>query len=73
MRLKIKEEKLKPCPFCGGNGKIERTTYGFHTAIYILCSECRARTKTIIENTDYCAADEAIKLWNQRAEANDDE
>lgn len=63
-----KDTELLLCPFCGRQAKIRYKTIGSKNAAYILCPGCKISTKSIIENTDYCATDEAAKLWNQRAE-----
>lgn len=68
--MNAKDTGLLPCPFCGKQGKIGYETIGGNYAAYIQCLGCQASTKSIIENTDYCAIDEAAKLWNQRADLN---
>ena len=65
------EKDLLPCPFCGNQAKIRYEIIGGDYAAYIQCSKCKTRTKSIIEDTDYCAVDEAAKLWNQRADLNE--
>ena len=51
----MSEEKLKPCPFCGG--KAVASTY------YIECESC-----DVAPNIDWWHfdRDEAIKAWNTR-------
>ena len=34
--------------------------------VYIQCSKCGATTKSIYASLDYCAVEEAAKLWNRR-------
>ena len=52
-------EKLKPCPFCGGSGKISFKNYkfigrGIHGQkklkyrVQIICNKCRSRGKPVI-------------------------
>ena len=65
-----KDTELLPCPFCGNRAKIRYKTIGSNNAAYILCSGCKIKTESIIEDTDYCAVDEAIKLWNKRVDLN---
>lgn len=57
-----KDTELLPCPFCGNQGEIGYEKIGGNYAAYIQCLGCQVSTKSIIENTDYCAVDEAIKL-----------
>ena len=61
----MKIEKLKPCPFCGGEAYIEslndhRTGYAVHFATCLVCG-CEmpriARTKQ-----------KAAEVWNRRTE-----
>ena len=66
--MNVKDTALLPCPFCGNKGKIKYDTFGSSNLVYIQCAECETRTKSVFENTDYCAVDEAIKLWNKRAD-----
>lgn len=69
-------EKLKPCPFCGGTGKIKaakKDYIGF--TIWCECKKCCAKTDgycpdlkiedLAIENIDSCR-NAAIKAWNRR-------
>ena len=61
-------EKLKPCPFCGGQ-PIMATTYsnGIFTCV-IECDCCYIRTPAIGARDLDMAKDEAITAWNRRAE-----
>lgn len=69
-------EKLKPCPFCGGAGKVkaaEKDDVGL--IVWCACESCNARTggycpnirheDSAIENIDYCKS-KAIEAWNRR-------
>lgn len=53
-------EKLKPCPFCGGEAVFRGQTY-----YYIWCKSCLAETRGS-ENKE-----EAIEAWNSRADVID--
>lgn len=58
---------LKPCPFCGGKGKIGRyRTYvdmvGIITKYYVECPECG-----ITQPTGFMSDEEAIQRWNRRS------
>ena len=70
-------EKLKPCPFCGGKGKVKaakKDNVGF--TIWCECEKCHAIISGycpymkdedfVLENIDACRND-AIKAWNRRA------
>lgn len=70
-------ENLKPCPFCGGEGKIKaakKDCLGF--VIWCECKECYAQAggycpdikneDRTIEEIDFCRK-EAVKAWNKRA------
>lgn len=70
-------ENLKPCPFCGGKGKVKATKkdyVGF--TIWCECTKCYAQSggycpdlkneDLALENIGNCA-DKAIKAWNRRA------
>ena len=45
-------DKLKKCPFCGGEAEI----------FWVICKECTAETK------DFDTKEEAIEAWNRRVE-----
>ena len=54
------EEKLKPCPFCGGEAVYpEGLTVGGY---WITCSKCG-----IEQGHGYMTQEEAIAAWNRRA------
>lgn len=61
-------EKLKPCPFCGGEAKYAKAGWfkGFPEEIadyvMIVCSSCGATTET------YKSINELTSLWNKRSE-----
>lgn len=52
------EEELKPCPFCGGEGRKMKYEFGW----YIACCTCGAMTAT-------CQMERlADSKWNRRTE-----
>ena len=55
-------EKLKPCPFCGGEAKLEKVS-GFVVA---KCGDCGAESGVVGISAEYCANDKAIEKWNRR-------
>ena len=54
--------ELKPCPFCGGRGKLEKTG----PLIYVKCQICGACGSTAAISEEYCANDKAAEKWNRR-------
>lgn len=67
-------EKLKPCPFCGGKGKIKRemvNDYWFDDLVtiqflFVKCTKCDAISKKIKISEKYIAVEKAIEAWNRR-------
>ena len=59
------QNKLKPCPFCGGKAEVEKwinNTKLKRTSFYIaLCTECNAKIET---DKKY----QAIENWNRRVD-----
>lgn len=55
-------EKLKPCPFCGGEAELVRNSSGSY---FVRCTDrqCAARTRLFHENENGARAS-----WNRRAE-----
>ena len=49
-------DKLKPCPFCGGEATLEDTSTGFG----VICWNCQ------ISTTMDWKSDKAIAIWNNR-------
>ena len=61
-------EELKPCPFCGGEARIDSTPYGSKVRIYwVLCEDCGAEDGSILDSQK-----EAKKSWNTRADTEKD-
>lgn len=65
--------ELKPCPFCGGEAKME-SSYDLHFIIRCRCTKCNVRTEgyapdlkmiNAIERIEECKI-LAIKDWNRR-------
>ena len=55
-------EKLKACPFCGGEAALWTFFDLYESYYYISCATCGVRTK-YIDTEDLC-----IEAWNRRAE-----
>ena len=56
-------EKLKPCPFCGGKAEIMKIGYPH----WIYCLKCGARVHGYVTKTR--AGEKAsIEAWNRRSE-----
>lgn len=65
--------ELKPCPFCGGEAEVKKSTFGNSQGYArIVCKSCLASTKNFNMSLDYCAVYEAIKAWNRRAERSEE-
>ena len=66
----MKEIKLRECPCCGGEAEIKETRYidATPSSVKVLCKKCALQTKSFIESLDYCAKEEAAKVWNLRAQ-----
>ena len=62
-------EKLKPCPFCGGEASID---WGYHlygppVTYNVECRRCTAKIEY-----PYDSEEEAIKAWNRRVERSEE-
>ena len=64
----MKEIKLRECPCCGGEAEIKETRYidATPSSVKVLGKKCALQTKSFIESLDYCAKEEAAKVWNRR-------
>lgn len=58
-------DKLKPCPFCGGNA-VETRTDDNGTSWYIFCNDCGLSAGYSMTEEDLIGA------WNRRAQDDSD-
>ena len=58
--------KLKECPCCGGEARFVYTFEADTRQVRAKCSKCGLATKWVDESVDYCANEEAAKVWNRR-------
>ena len=56
--------ELKPCPFCGGEAKLEHLI----KSSIVYCKCCRASTRAMEFSPEYASDEKAIEAWNNRAE-----
>lgn len=61
-------DKLKPCPYCGGNAKLSVCRFGSKAYDYcvVICEKCNASVICDID-VEYSAKDKAIEAWNRMA------
>lgn len=67
-------EKLKPCPFCGGEALFWTSKGRYKDFAYIQCDTCSAKSKTVVsqfyvdddEFWDSTACDRLTGAWNRR-------
>ena len=65
-RWKMSEEKLRNCPFCGGEAYANETDWKGWWHGWVICEKCGVKI-------DKQTKDEAIEAWNRRyKERNDD-
>ena len=55
------DEKLKPCPFCGGKAYIDGERHWW----VVVCDACKCRLGE--NNAEFETKEEAIEAWNTRA------
>ena len=78
----MKETELKPCPFCGGKAEKHYQPIYIDNGVCIRCTKCGARSKFSPCDCKYKyyhgeedvfitkerATNDAINLWNRRAD-----
>ena len=56
--------ELKPCPFCGGEGCLQRHDFvGYTDTFGVVCLDCGCETRQF-----YDTKKDAIEAWNRRAD-----
>lgn len=60
--MPIKNDKLKPCPFCGA--EVEMSNYGFGVVGVITCQKCK--TKFVIPWGEAVEVKDLFDAWNRR-------
>lgn len=71
LRLKkMKSEKLKPCPFCGGEAEIVKRHGITNDDIYAyaVCSVCGVSMRTIVIKANEIVVEKIAEFWNRRAD-----
>ena len=69
--------ELKPCPFCGGEAYLERSSRAFVNAkttkvAFVRCMKCNARSGRVNlsdygrTSASFEAEQKAVSLWNRR-------
>lgn len=60
-------DRLKPCPFCGGEAQIERATEVGENAYVVACQRpiCMASSKVVVALMDDVTS-LLIEAWNRR-------
>lgn len=68
----VKTSELKPCPFCGGEGRLMKNSWMIkgesQKVAYVYCKKCNARTNYILKERVDDFIGVAVKKWNRRAE-----
>lgn len=60
-------DKLKPCPFCGGEAAIRSTISGNRGSVHCYCKKCSSSTKSFDDyESDGSFFFKAIEAWNRR-------
>lgn len=65
----MSDERLLPCPFCGGEAYINYETMVDERTIYwaqVLCKQCHARSCGSWRNSYTNAEKKEVKAWNTR-------
>ena len=53
--------ELLPCPFCGGEGVLQKDINGLPIEYFVFCPNCK-----VVETPTFSREKEAVKFWNRR-------
>jgi len=59
-------DKLKSCPFCGGNAKLNHYIDDDMKRSQVACQKCGTRGENFTISTEYSSDGKAIAFWNRR-------
>jgi len=54
---------LKPCPFCGGKGRLLKERFDRQRIVQVYCSKCDCGTR---EYGNVYSPTHAVNVWNKR-------
>ena len=57
---------LKPCPFCGGEGRLDHTGCGSSIGSRVVCLQCFCKTNNFRISVSESSDKRAIEAWNTR-------
>lgn len=69
-------EKIKPCPFCGGEARINYERIPGEDRGYwaqIICNVCHGRSGGVWAGSYNAAERKEVKAWNRRAKVENDD
>ena len=63
----MKENELKPCPFCGGKAELihDKRTLSFADSFYVRCDNIDCYM--LLTTPHRLSKEDAINIWNRRA------
>lgn len=64
---KLKLDKLKPCPFCGGEANLYSAGLTITKIYAVACMKCKVQYPPIFADEDM-----AIEAWNKRTETHEE-
>lgn len=63
----MSEIKLKPCPFCGGEGELNTADFNSCYSL-VKCKQCGAECGMVGISRKYCSDEKAAEAWNRRTD-----
>ena len=58
-------DRLKPCPFCGGDALLSHDYEGIGSS-YVRCEKCGLESIRFIRSFEIASDDRAVEYWNKR-------